>query len=343
VQHNHNEETLMPKIRKLTALVIALGSLCAAQPLLAKDVPSIVTVVKVTGENWFTRMNVGVVAYGKDNPGVSTREIGPAKADAAQQGHLIEDLIAQKVNAIAVVPMDPSASEGVLKRAMDRGIKVVTHEGDSVKNTQVDIEAFNNTALGAHFNEQLAACMGKSGKWTTFVGSLGSRTHIQWADGSAENAKKYPQMQLVSPKNESFDDANTAYEKAREILRKYPDIKGFQGSAGDDVIGIGRAVEEAGLVGKVCVIGIGLPKDTSKYLESGAVQSISFWDPKDAGYIMNKVAQMLIEGKQVTDGMDLGVPGYNKVSVKKGPGKGIVVTGQAWVDVNKSNYQQYPF
>lgn len=329
--------------RKMTAFTVALGALCAAPPLLAKDAPSIVTVVKVTGENWFTRMEQGVIAYGKDNPGVTTSQIGPAKADAAQQGRLIEDLVAKKVSAIAVVPMDPSAIEGVLKRAMDRGIKVVTHEGYSLKNTQVDIEAFDNTAFGAHFNEQLAECMGKSGQWTSFVGSLGSLTHVQWADGGAENAKKYPQMQLVSAKNESFNDANKAYEKAREILRKYPDIKGFQGGSAIDVIGIGRAVEEAGLVGKVCVIGLGLPKDTGKYLESGAVQSISFWDPKDAGYIMNKVSQMVLEGKEITDGMDLGVPGYNKVSVKKGPGKGIIVTGQAWVDVNKSNYQQYPF
>ncbi len=92
--------------------------------------------------------------------------------------------------------------------------------------------------------------MGKSGKWTSFVGSLGSLTHVQWADGGAENAKKYPEMELVSEKNESFNDANKAYEKAREILRKYPDIKGFQGGSAIDVIGIGRAVEEAGLVGR---------------------------------------------------------------------------------------------
>lgn len=58
---------------------------------------------------------------------------------------------------------------------------------------------------------------------------------------------------------------------------------------------------------------------------------------------MNKVAQLVIEGKEITDGMDLGVPGYNKVSVKNGPGDGIIVVGEAWVDVDKSNYSQYPF
>ena len=329
-------------LRTFAACAVAAAALSSATAF-ADTKPTIVTVVKVLGETWFTRMAEGVTAYGKDHPGVETSEIGPAKADAAQQVHLIEDLVARKVSAIAVVPMDPSALEGVLKRAMGRGIKVVSHEASSMKNTQVDMEAFDNAAFGAHFDEQLAKCMGEKGKWTSFVGSLGSLTHVQWADAGAENAKKYPGMELVSAKNESFNDANTAYDKAREILRKYPDIKGFQGGSAVDVIGIGRAVEEAGLIGKVCVVGIGLPKDTAKYLESGAVQSISFWDPKDAGYVMNKLADMELKNQPITDGMDLGVTGYEKVSVKKGPGEGVVVTGQAWIDVNKSNYSKYPF
>jgi simple sugar transport system substrate-binding protein len=333
----------MTIIHKIAACAVALGALGTATAVIAQDNPTIVTVVKVTGENWFTRMEEGVVAYGKDNAGVTTSQIGPAKADAAQQARLIEDLVAKKVSAIAVVPMDASALEGVLKRAAQRGIKVITHEADSMKNTMVDIEAFDNKVFGARFNEKIAECMGKSGKWTSFVGSLGSLTHVQWADGGAENAQKYPEMELVSEKNESFNDANKAYEKAREILRKYPDIKGFQGGSAVDVIGIGRAVEEAGLQDKTCVFGIGLPKDTGSYLESGAVDGISFWDPKDAGFVMNKVADMVLKGEEIKDGMDLGVPGYEKVTVKKGAGEGVILVGQAWVDVNKSNYAQYPF
>ncbi|MBP1873100.1 simple sugar transport system substrate-binding protein [Ensifer adhaerens] len=333
----------MLAIRKFAACAVALGALTATTAAIAEEKPSIVTVVKVTGENWFTRMNEGVDAYGKENPGVATSQVGPGKADAAQQGRLIEDLVAKKVAAIAVVPMDASALEGVLKRASQRGIKVITHEADNMKNTLVDIEAFDNKVFGARFNEKIAECMGKSGKWTSFVGSLGSLTHVQWADGGSENAKKYPEMELVSEKNESFNDANRAYEKAREILRKYPDIKGFQGGSAIDVIGIGRAVEEAGLQDKTCVFGIGLPKDTGSYLESGAVDGISFWDPKDAGYVMNKVADMVLKGEELKDGMDLGVPGYEKVTVKKGAGEGVIVVGQAWVDVDKLNYAKYPF
>jgi simple sugar transport system substrate-binding protein len=337
-------EKKMSFVQKAIACAVALGFTAGAGVVLAQGGgKTIGTVVKITGETWFNRMEEGVKEFGVKTPGVTTNQFGPPKADAALQGKIIEDLIARKIDAITVVPMDPSALEGVLKRAMDRGIVVVTHEADNAKNTQVDIEAFDNKEFGARFNERLANCMGKTGKWTSFVGSLGSLTHVQWADGGEENAKKYPGMVLVDAKNESFNDANKAYDKAKEILRKHPDIKGFQGGSAIDVLGIGRAVEEAGLVGKICVIGLGLPRDSGKYLESGAIQGIGFWDPKDAGLVMNKVAKILLEGQQITDGMDLGVPGYNKVRVKQGPGKGIIVVGEAWIDVDKNNYKDYPF
>jgi simple sugar transport system substrate-binding protein len=331
----------MRRLQKVVGSALVLSVLGLSSAFAADK--EMVTVVKVTGENWFTRMEQGVIAYGKDTDGIKTRQVGPAKADAAQQVAIIQDLIAQGVDAITVVPMDPSALEGVFRRAMQRGVTITTHEADNLQNTSIDMEAFDNHEFGAHFNEKLAECMGQEGQWTSFVGSLGSLTHVQWADGGAEYAKQFEKMSLVSPKNESFNDANKAYEKAKEILRTYPDIKGFQGGSAIDVIGIGRAVEEAGLIGKVCVVGLGLPQDTGPYLESGAVNYISFWDPKDAGYVMNVLTKMAMEGVEIKDGMDLGVPGYNNIKVTKGPGKGIIVRGQAWVGVDKTNYKNFPF
>lgn len=322
-----------------------VGAVLAATvgTLAAQDKPTIATVVKISGIPWFNRMETGVKEFAASTPTVNASQSGPATADAAQQLKIIDDLVARKVNALAVVPMDPAVIEGALKRAMDRGIVVVTHEADNQKNTQANIEAFDNAAYGTALNERLASCMGKQGKWTSFVGSLGSRTHLQWVDAGAKNAAKYPGMQLVDAKNESFDDANKTYEKAKEILRKHPDIKGFQSSAGNDVIGIGRAIEEAGLAGKVCLVGTGLPNPSAKLLESGAITAIGFWDPKDAGLAMNKVAKLLLEKKPLTNGIDLGVKGYDKVTVTKGPGQGLLLVGNAMVIADKATYKSYMF
>ena len=331
------------KLKPVQAAIATLLLAASVGPLNAQEKPTIATVVKISGIPWFNRMEVGVKEYAATTPAVNASQSGPATADAAQQLKIIDDLIARKVSALAVVPMDPTVIEGALKRAMDRGIIVVTHEADTQKNTHADIEAFDNAAYGAALNERLSSCMGNKGKWTSFVGSLGSRTHIQWVEAGATNAKKHAGMTLVDAKNESFDDANKTYEKAKEILRKHPDIAGFQGSAGNDVIGIGRAVEEAGLAGKVCVVGTGLATPSAKLIESGAITAIGFWDPKDAGLAMNKTAKLLLDKKPLTNGMSLGVKGYEKVSVTKGPGAGYLIVGNAMVIVDKSTYKNYLF
>ncbi|PYB71831.1 MULTISPECIES: substrate-binding domain-containing protein [Rhizobium] len=325
-----------------TALAaVALGG--SVGVLVAQDKPVIATVVKISGIPWFDRMNTGVVAFQEANPDVVASQSGPATADSAQQLQIVNDLVAKGVNALAVVPMDPAVLEGTLQRAMERGIIVVTHEADNQINTNANVEAFDNADYGAALNERLAECMGKEGKWTTFVGSLGSRTHMQWVGAGEENAKKYPGMELVDANNESFDDANGTYEKAKEILRKHPDIKGFQTSAGNDVLGVGRAIDEAGLSGKVCLVGTGLPNPSADLLESGAITAIGFWDPQKAGMAMNTIAKLLLEKKELTDGMDLGVPGYEKVTVKQGAGKGLLVVGNGMVLADKATYKDFLF
>ena len=102
--------------------------------------------------------------------------------------------------------------------------------------------------------------------------------------------------------------------------------------------GAALAIEDAGLGGQVKVVGTTLPSIAGPYIKSGSIAEISFWDPAKAGYVVDKVAVMALEGQKVTDGMNLGVEGYEKVKLQ-----GHVLTGQAWVDVTKDNLDKYPF
>lgn len=272
------------------------------------------TVVKIAGINWFNRLEEGVVKFGEDT-GVNSLMLGPAEADAAQQIPIIEDLIAQNVDALCVVPMSPEQLDPVLARAMEAGIKVVTHEAASQQSMDFDIEAFDNTAYGAGLMDQLAERMGGEGEYAVFVGSLGSETHNQWVDGAiARQLEAYPNMTLVGDKNETFDDSTIAYEKTKELLRTYPNLKGFQGSASTDVPGIGLAIEEAGLNDETVVVGTSLPSIAGDLMQTGAIDVIGFWDPARAGEACNVVALKLIQGEEVGEGTDLGVEGYNSLT-----------------------------
>jgi simple sugar transport system substrate-binding protein len=226
-----------------------------AQTAAAQDKPSISTVVKISGIPWFDRMKTGVDKFAAENPDYTIEQAGPASADSAQLPQIVQDLIAKGVSALAGVPMEPAVLEGMLKTATERVIIVVTHNADNQVNRMVDVKAFNNSVYDAALNERLATCLAGKGKWSGYVGSLGNRTHMQWVGSAEENARKYPGMVLVDANNESSDDANGVYEKAEEILRKHPDIKGFQTSDGNDVLGVDRAIEKASLAGKVCLVG----------------------------------------------------------------------------------------
>ncbi len=319
----------------LTALMMT-GTATVSQAAAGKY--TIVTVVKLAGIAWFNRMAEGIVQFAKDL-GQNASEIGPASADAALQVQMVEDLIARKVDAITVVPNSPEAMEPVLKKALSRNIVVVGHEGSSLQNVTYDVEAFDNAAYGEHLMEALAKSMHDEGEYAVFVGHLTAKTHNQWVDAAITlQKKKYPKMTLVVDKLESNEDQQTAYAKTKELLRAHPNLKGIQGSAAEDVVGAALAVEEAGLTGKVAIVGTSLVSVSGPYLASGGIAMISFWDPAKAGYVVDKVATMALDKKPVVDGADLGVEGYDKVRLR-----GKVIYGQAWVDVTKANMDKYNF
>jgi len=301
----------------------------------------IVTVVKRTGIGWFERMEEGIKQFAAQN-GVDATMTGAADADPQKQADVIRRLIAEKPNAITVVPNSPEALEEVLKQARAAGIKVVTHEASNQENTDVDIEAFDNLAFGSFLMDQLASCMGGSGKYVAFVGHTTARSHMRWATAAYERAReKYPNIERISAPVETTENQEIAYQKAKELLARLPDLKGFEGSSVVDVAGIGKAVREAGVQAKTCVMGTSLPSVAGEFLNDGAVDKIFLWDPAVAGQAQDKLALMLIQGKRIGPGLDLGLPGYG--NLKAIPGTPHALAGSGWIAIDKSNAAQYPF
>ena len=174
----------------------------------------IVTVVKRTGLGWFERMEEGIKQFAAQN-GVHATMIGPDDADPQKQVEIIRKLIVETPDAITVVPNSPEALEEVLKQARAAGIKVVTHEASNQVNTDVDIEAFDNLAFGSHLMDELASCMGGSGKYVAFVGHTTARSHMRWATAAHDRAtQKYPKIVRISAPVETEENVETAYSQA---------------------------------------------------------------------------------------------------------------------------------
>jgi len=307
------------------------------------DKLEIVLVVKLEGVAWFDSTRVGIEKFAAAHPDVNAYQVGADTADPASQIAIINDLIAKGVDAILVVPNDPEALVPVLKKANDAGILTFTHEASNQRQVSYDLEAFDNDEYGRHMMDIMAEWMGFEGKWQPFVGNLTSPTHNQWVDGEmAQAAEKYPKLFTAQAvRVEDRENQQLAYERTLELFKSHPDLKAVMGSAMSTVPGAAAAIEEKGLIGKVAAFGTCLPSVAGDYLKSGAAKSIHFWVPADAAYATAKLAYMMLKGQPIKDGVDLGVPGYNSITIKNNEHGVPVVYGQAWVDVNKDNLKDW--
>ena len=124
---------------------------------------------------------------------------GPYQHAHQSQVRAVEDLIAQGVDAIGVVPNDAEVLEPVLARARAQGIKVITHESPRQKNIDWNFEMVSAAGFGIAHAELPAQKMGGEGKYAMYVGSLTVPLHNAWADAAVEYlGKKYPGMELVA-------------------------------------------------------------------------------------------------------------------------------------------------
>lgn len=302
------------------------------------DPYTIAVVVKITGIAWYERMQVGIDKFNEET-GNDAYITGAATADAAEQVAIIEDLIAQGVDALVVIPNSVEAVEPVLARAREAGIVVITHEASDIENADYDLEAFNNQAYGEFLMETLAGLMGGEGTYTTFLGYLTATSHNEWVDAEvAYQTENYPGMNVVSNKNETSENSDTAYQKTQELLRTYPELSGFIGSAMADIPGVARAVEEAGLEDSTYVVGTCLVSTAEQYLETGAIDVVTFWDPADAGYALCELATMVLDGEEISDGISLTPDGYQDLTLN-----GKVFEGSAWLSATVDNMDEYDF
>ncbi|MCD8140662.1 MAG: autoinducer 2 ABC transporter substrate-binding protein [Planctomycetaceae bacterium] len=330
---------------RMTVILLAVMAFYAlAAPGVAGEKKyKIATLPKLDGIAWSHRMREGVDQYAKET-GHDLWLLGPSKSDAAEQVQIVESLIAQGVDAICYVPFSVEASEPALKKAREADIVIIGHEATTLENVDVIIEPFDNHAYGANVMKHLAANMGGKGKYICTVGSLTSKSHNEWIDGAvAYQEANFPEMSQAAPRLETYDDAATDYAKLKEALVAFPDLKGICGAPDPTSVGAGLAIEERGLEGKVFFSGTGLPSTAGQYIKSGAIQTIHFWDPKIAAIAMNKLAIMILDGKRddIKAGLNLGIDGFT--DLKQDPNKPNLFYGQGWVDVDKSNVDEYPF
>lgn len=296
---------------------------------------TLVTIDRVENTGHFERLQAGIQRF-KEDTGHQVHVIGPSEADAELQVQLIEDAIVQHVDAICIIPISSVAAETVLQKAIEQGIIVISHGMPDLQQIHYDLEAFENISYGIYLMKRLAHYMEEKGEYAIFVETSSANIPNEWVHAAiAFQKERYPNMHLVTRPLENYADPEIAYQKTYELLKAYPQIRGIYANTASAIQGVARAIEELKLQIQVMLVGTGLIDKPNQYLVEDSLKLLSFWEPADLAYAMNALAVMLLDGETITEGTDLGVPGYNHLLHR-----GNVLYGNAWIDLIQTNILQ---
>lgn len=311
----------------------APASPSASAPAGPSDEPfEIAFVAKAATSNWGVRQGEGVSKF-NDEFNYDVIYDAPDSKDSAQQIALVESYMAQGVDAIIVVPFDVEAMEPTLKRAREEGIVVITHEAASCKEMDYDVEGVTSQDFGSYGMDTIAEQVGdRQGTYVYMVGYFTNGSHNAWGDAAEAQAATYSNL-TIAERVESTESFEGAQAKTMELIKAYPDLVAIQASSSGDLPGICNALEEANLIGKVAVGGLGIPSYMEQYFENGSLESCITWDPMNSAYACCTLAKRVLQGEDVSAGINLG-DGYESVTLEDGNvviGSDInVITAENW-------------
>lgn len=315
--------------RLLVICIMILVGLALTLPVCAEEEFTIAMVVKGAGNPFFEACRKG----GEE----ATEELGvnfifqaPELPTAEGQIALIDALIAQRVDAILVSANDPDALVPVLRRAMDRGIKVVAFdsgvapEGRNLFLNQADMELIGRIQV-----QMLAEMIDYEGEIAVLSATSTMANQNTWISWMQEELKEseYENMSMVAIVY-GDDLREKSYNEAQGLLRSRPDLRGIISPTTVGLAATARAIEDQNLSGQVALTGLGLPSEMAEYIRSGTCEAMALWNPIDLGYVSSYMAHGLLTGElqgEVGEIVNAGRMGDKEITVAADGGLEVVL------------------
>ncbi|PRD43842.1 rhamnose ABC transporter substrate-binding protein [Phyllobacterium phragmitis] len=279
---------------------LALGTVFAVSMIAAQahaEPMKIALVVKSLGNGFFEAANKGAQEAAKELGDVEIIYTGPTSTTAEGQIEVINSLIAQGVDAIAISANDPDAVVPALKKAAQRGIKVISWDsGVAAAGRIMHLNPSSNELIGK-MCLTLAASHLPDGKGDFAILSATTTSTNQniWIEEMKKQLKDFPGLNLVTTVY-GDDLADKSYREAQGILKSYPNVKVIVAPTTVGILAASQAVKDAGKIGEVYVTGLGLPSEMAGAIKSGATKEFAIWNPIDLGYTATEIAYHLVKG-----------------------------------------------
>ncbi len=286
----------MRALRRTICAIVFVGSLALAPSASgARARYRVVVIPKLTGIEYYAVVKKGVDQAAAELPDVQVVWTGPTQDLVAKQIDLIEKLIPTRPDLIAVAANDPVAIAPVLRSAREAGIRVMSWDGDAaVREFFVNLVDFDD--FGAKLVEALAEEVGAEGEIVVVTTSFSAPNQTSWIAAIKRALYARHRGLRIVDIQAAGESTEESYRITRDLLGSYPGLKGIVALGVPNVPGVARAVEDAGLAGKVAVVGNSTPNLMRPFLKHGTVRKVLLWNAPDHGYLTVYAAYRLLTG-----------------------------------------------
>ncbi|NJS37973.1 MAG: rhamnose ABC transporter substrate-binding protein [Rhodobacteraceae bacterium] len=273
----------------------AMATALMANAAAAEDV-KIAILVKALGIGFFEAAAKGAEEAAAELGDVEIIYTGPTSTTAEGQIEVINALIAQGVDAIAISANDPDAVSPALQKAMERGITVISWDSGVAKEGRLMHLNPSSSALIGNTIIKLAADHLPEGGDVAILSATSTSTNQNiWIEEATKVLPNYPGINLVATVY-GDDLADKSYREAQGLIATYPDLKAIIAPTTVGILAASQAVTDAGKIGQINVTGLGLPSEMAGAVDSGATTSFAIWNPIDLGYAATMIAYNLNKG-----------------------------------------------
>ena len=281
---------------------------------------------KLTGNAFFEVANVGAQEFSKDW-GMTVEYIGTANATAADQVGVINDAVAQGVDAICISTVDAAGVADALKAAQDAGIVVCTWDSDAaVTDRALMVSQGTPEVLGQMLVDLSVAGLKDRGVdpekdtvnycWHYSQATVTDQNSWQ-VEGEKIIKEKYPNWVNVQPDNYySEQDAEKSITVGEAVLDAHPDVDLIICNDSTALPGQLQAAENKGLTkADVTITGFATPNAIKAYCTNGTLYNWGLWDCKIQGAMGCYVAAYIAAGNTVKVGDVISIPGIGDCEV----------------------------
>ena len=281
---------------------------------------------KLTGNAFFEVANVGAQEFSKDW-GMTVEYIGTPNATAADQVGVINDAVAQGVDAICISTVDAAGVADALKAAQDAGIVVCTWDSDAaVTDRALMVSQGTPEVLGQMLVDLSVAGLKDRGVdpekdtvnycWHYSQATVTDQNSWQ-VEGEKIIKEKYPNWTNVQPDNYySEQDAEKSITVGEAVLDAHPDVDLIICNDSTALPGQLQAAENKGLTkADVTITGFATPNAIKAYCTNGTLYNWGLWDCKIQGAMGCYVAAYIAAGNTVKVGDVISIPGIGDCEV----------------------------